>query len=275
MTVICYNCKGEGTCLNSAPNLKGKGMILDLGIPEGQATQTVITHNAAYQANYLDAYNSNCDELNTAKVALMANLSNYGSDALADVHNPDNMHNSMFNQVAQVKSRDNFLDSHAQNAEIDHIKQTLSEQLQEKSLMKTVTVLKNDFKKEESRNIDREIALEKKIKHLDNIVFKRDQPVQTVYMWTKPKCFFDHTTKQALCFQNPLYLKKAQRLEPKLYDGNVTKNTCAIVIPDSEEILMLTEESRLKMTLKEQDLVILEKKVNTTPIDYDILNQIP
>ncbi|GKF27358.1 hypothetical protein Tco_0083252, partial [Tanacetum coccineum] len=45
---------------------------------------TVITHNAAYQANDLDAYDSNCDELNTVKVALMANLSHYGSDALAE-----------------------------------------------------------------------------------------------------------------------------------------------------------------------------------------------
>ncbi|GJX76905.1 hypothetical protein Tco_0323716 [Tanacetum coccineum] len=32
-------------------------------------------------------------------------------------------------------------------------------------------------------------------------------------------------------------------LEPKLYEGNVIKNTSAIVIPDSEETLMLAEES--------------------------------
>ncbi|GJZ53335.1 hypothetical protein Tco_0608220 [Tanacetum coccineum] len=44
----------------------------------------VITHNAAYQADDLDAYVSDCDELNTAKVALMANLSHYGSDVLAE-----------------------------------------------------------------------------------------------------------------------------------------------------------------------------------------------
>ncbi|GKA22666.1 hypothetical protein Tco_0708628 [Tanacetum coccineum] len=59
-------------------------ILADLGIPEGQATQTIITHNAAYQADDLDAYDSDCDELNTAKVALMANLSHYGSDALAE-----------------------------------------------------------------------------------------------------------------------------------------------------------------------------------------------
>ncbi|GJS18815.1 hypothetical protein Tco_0413287 [Tanacetum coccineum] len=68
-TVICYNCKGE-----------------DPGTAEGQAIQTVITHNAAYQADDLDAYDSDCDELNTAKVALMANLSHYGSDALAELN---------------------------------------------------------------------------------------------------------------------------------------------------------------------------------------------
>nr|GEZ83780.1 hypothetical protein [Tanacetum cinerariifolium] len=52
--------------------------LADPGITEGQATQTVIAPNASYQANDLDAYDSDCDELNTAKVALMANLSHYG-----------------------------------------------------------------------------------------------------------------------------------------------------------------------------------------------------
>ncbi|GJW10843.1 hypothetical protein Tco_1576670 [Tanacetum coccineum] len=70
---------------------------------------------------------------------------------------------------------------------IDHLKQSLSEHLKEKkSLMQTVTLVKNDFKKEESRNIDREIALEKKIKQLDNIVYKRDQSSQTIHILTKP-----------------------------------------------------------------------------------------
>ncbi|GKD10981.1 retrovirus-related pol polyprotein from transposon TNT 1-94 [Tanacetum coccineum] len=63
---------------------------------------TVITHNAAYQADDLDAYDSNCDELNTAKVSLMANLSHYGSDALAEVHNHDDMNNNMINQAVQA-----------------------------------------------------------------------------------------------------------------------------------------------------------------------------
>ncbi|GKG20712.1 hypothetical protein Tco_0380513, partial [Tanacetum coccineum] len=81
---------------------------------------------------------------------------------------------------------------------------TLSEHLKEKeSLMQTVSLLKDDFKKEETRNIDREIALEKRIKQIDNIVSKIDQSTQIVHMLTKPQFFYDHTTKQALGFQNP------------------------------------------------------------------------
>ncbi|GKE20664.1 hypothetical protein Tco_1432176 [Tanacetum coccineum] len=178
-------------------------------------------------------------------------------------------------QDVDLKSKDNVSDSSAQSVEIDRLKQTLSDHLKEKeSLMQTITLHKNNFKKEESRNIDREIALEKKIKQLDNIVFKRDQSAQTVHMLTKPRFFYDHTTRQALGFQNPFYLKKAQQLEPKLYDGNIIKNTSAIVIPDSEETLMLAEESRSKMLLKQKDPMMLEKKVNTTPVDYVVLNQL-
>nr|GEV07612.1 integrase, catalytic region, zinc finger, CCHC-type, peptidase aspartic, catalytic [Tanacetum cinerariifolium] len=76
--------------------------LADPGILEGQATQTIITHNAAYQADDLDAYDFDCDELNTTKVALMSNLSHYGSDALAEVHKPDNVDNNMINLVVQV-----------------------------------------------------------------------------------------------------------------------------------------------------------------------------
>ncbi|GJU45093.1 hypothetical protein Tco_1202359 [Tanacetum coccineum] len=49
-----------------------------------------------------DCYDSDCDELNTAKVALMANLSHYGIDALAKVQNHDNVDNNMINQGVQV-----------------------------------------------------------------------------------------------------------------------------------------------------------------------------
>ncbi|GJV09898.1 hypothetical protein Tco_1351439 [Tanacetum coccineum] len=184
--------------------------LADPGTTEGQATQTVITHNAAYQADDLDAYDSDCDELNTAKVALMANLSHYGSDALAEVHNPDNVDNNMINQgvqaavqnsnssaqqdalilsvIEQLKTHVNNctkinLDNKSVNdtltAKLERYKEQVKVLKEGQNVDLKITLLKNDFKKEESRNIDREIALENKIKQLDNIVYKRDQSAQT------------------------------------------------------------------------------------------------
>nr|GEY00922.1 protein PAF1 homolog [Tanacetum cinerariifolium] len=114
--------------------------LADPRIAEAQTTQNVITHNVAYQADDLDAYDSDCDKINSAKVALMENLSHYGSDDLAEVHNQDNVTHNVINQDVQVS------DSFAQSVEIDNLKQTLSEHLKEKeSLKQTVTLLKNDF----------------------------------------------------------------------------------------------------------------------------------
>ncbi|GKF42553.1 hypothetical protein Tco_0125895, partial [Tanacetum coccineum] len=88
----------------------------------------------------------------------------------------------------------------------------------------------------------------------------------------------------ALGFQNPFYLKKAQQLEPKLYDGNVIENASAIVIPDSEETLMLAEESRSKMLLKQKDPMMLEKKnsmnssdptLSSRPIKVEVPKELP
>ncbi|GKD51485.1 hypothetical protein Tco_1280461 [Tanacetum coccineum] len=218
-------------------------ILADTGerIDFGPGAFTVIT-NTLFQADGVEVYDSDCDEVPNSQPSFMANISSYGSDALAEVYNLDNVDNNMINQGVQVKpsseqssvvnhsetkitsdsntipyshvndtltaelerykeqvkvlkegqnvdlkSKDNVSDSCEQSIEIDCLKQTLSEQLKEKeSLMQTVTLLKNDFKKEESRNIDREIALEKKIKQLDNIVYKRDQSAQTFHMLTKP-----------------------------------------------------------------------------------------
>nr|GEZ25504.1 hypothetical protein [Tanacetum cinerariifolium] len=186
-----------------------------------------VTTNALFQADRVEVYDSDCDDVPNSQPSFMANISSYASNVFAE---------------AAVQNSNSSAQQDALSVEIDRLKPTLSEQLKEKeSLMQTVTLLKNDFKKEEFRNIDREITLEKKIKSLG--------------------------------FQNPFYLKKAQRLEPKLYDGNVIKNTSAIVIPDSEETFMLAEESHAKILLKQQDPMMLEKKVNTTPVDYAALNQ--
>ncbi|GJY15623.1 retrovirus-related pol polyprotein from transposon TNT 1-94 [Tanacetum coccineum] len=382
--VKCFNCQGEGYMARQCPTPKrkrnatwfrdkvllveaqGSGKVLNeeelefLANPrvaEGPVTQKIITHNAAYQADDLDVYDSDCDDFSTAKAVLMANLSSYGSTVLFKVPYSENTHTDMLNQSVQEMSyseqthldtnssvqqdamilsvfeqlsnqvtncnkvnKDNLIANESLSAEIkrykeqvklleerqnvdlstreklimddiireknaqfadfekeiNYLKQTLSEQSKEKELLtKTFNVFKNKSKEKEAKNIDKEIALEKKVKELDNIVCKMGQSAQTVHMLTKPQVFYDNNLKQALGFQNPFYLKKAQQIRPMLYDGSViAKETNVISIVDSEETLMLEEESRSKMLLKQSDPKVLEKKVNIKPINYAELNRL-
>ncbi|GJZ74964.1 retrovirus-related pol polyprotein from transposon TNT 1-94, partial [Tanacetum coccineum] len=187
-TVICYNCKGKGRMSKQCtkPKRKQDDSWIKDKVFLVEAQENVITHNAAYQADDLGAYDSNCDELNTVKVALMTNLSHYGSDALDEVNNQDNMDNNMINQAVQA------MPSSKQSSVVNHSETEIT----------------------------------------------------------------------------------TQQLEPKLYDGNIIKHTSAIEILDSKETLMLAKESRLKMLLKQQDPMVLEKKVNTIPVDNAVLSQL-
>nr|GFD16357.1 hypothetical protein [Tanacetum cinerariifolium] len=65
-----------------------------------------------------------------------------------------------------------------------------------------------------------------------------------------------------------------KQFEPKLYVGSVVQKTDAIMIRDSEETLMLDDESRSKMLQKQKYSMMSEKKVNTKPVDYAALNQL-
>ncbi|GJR99527.1 retrovirus-related pol polyprotein from transposon TNT 1-94 [Tanacetum coccineum] len=143
------------------------------------------------------------------------------------------------------------------------------------SLFKTFTVFKNESKEKENKYMENEIDLEKKIKELDNIIYKVGQSAQTVHMLTKPQAFYDNTHKQALGYQNLFYLKKAQRIKPTLYDGVVMSNTrVAVPVIDDEETLILEEESRSKMSEKAKDPEVIAKKISHKPIDYEKLNRL-
>ncbi|GKB95204.1 hypothetical protein Tco_0981341 [Tanacetum coccineum] len=70
-------------------------------------------------------------------------------------------------------------------------------------------------------------------------------------------------------------LKITFNIRPMLYDGSViAKETNVISIADLEETLMLEEESRSKMLLKQSDPMVLEKKFNIKPINYAELNRL-
>nr|GEV54339.1 hypothetical protein [Tanacetum cinerariifolium] len=163
----CFNCQRE-----------------DLGIAEGPVTQSVITHNAAYQADDLDAYDSNSDEISTDKAIRMANLSSYGSNVLSEVPLSSNTHTDML--------------------------------IKEKELLtKTFNVLKNESKEKEANNIDTKIALDKKVKELDNIVCKMGQFEQnskeTLMLKEKSR------SKMLLKLSDPMVLEKKVNIKPIIY----------------------------------------------------------
>nr|GFC76272.1 hypothetical protein [Tanacetum cinerariifolium] len=80
------------------------------GTTESSSNQTVVTNNAAYQADDLDAYDSDCDEINSAKIALMANLSHYGSDNLAEINQESKHVNDLLTaELERYKSQERVL----------------------------------------------------------------------------------------------------------------------------------------------------------------------
>ncbi|GJU85153.1 hypothetical protein Tco_1292699 [Tanacetum coccineum] len=98
--------------------------------------------------------------------------------------------------------------------QVDPLEQNLSKQIKKKErLLQTFTIFKNESKEKENKYMENEIDLEKKIKELDNILFK-----------------------------------KAQRIKPTLYDGIViSAKHVAMPVIDDEETLILEKESRSKI----------------------------
>ncbi|GJW89400.1 retrovirus-related pol polyprotein from transposon TNT 1-94 [Tanacetum coccineum] len=151
-----------------------------------------------------------------------------------------------------LNSREKMIDSQmddmireklALKEQVDSLKQNLSKQIKEKEcLLQTFMVFKNESKEKEDKYIENETGLEKKIKELDNILFKVGQSAQTVHMLTKPQAFYDDIHKQALGYQNPFHLKKAQQIKPTLYDGIVMSDKhVAMPVIDDEETLILED----------------------------------
>ncbi|GKE26186.1 integrase, catalytic region, zinc finger, CCHC-type containing protein [Tanacetum coccineum] len=328
--VKCYNYQGEGhmarQCTQpkrprNAAWYKDKSMLAeaqeagqildeeqlaflaDPGVLDGQAVQTIIPNNVAFQTEDLDTYDIDCDDLSNAQAVLMANISNYSLDVISEVPHSETYLNDMENQSVHamqdfeqppgVDFTDNEIHSDyniisysqylqetqqklALKEQVDSLEQNLSKQIKEKEcLLQTFTVFKSESKEKEDKYMENKIDLEKKIKELDIILFKVGQSAQTVHMLTKPQAFYDNIHKQALGYQNPVYLRKAQRIKPTLYDGIVISDKqVAMPMIDDEETLILEEKSRSKMSEKVKDLEIINKNISHKPIDYEKLNRL-
>nr|GFA22867.1 hypothetical protein [Tanacetum cinerariifolium] len=90
------------------------------------------------------------------------------------------------------------------------------------------------YKTREDKELDEVIALENKVKVLDNIVYKTDQSVQMMNMFNN-KC--------RSSFAKPEFLKKAQRANPHLFDiGCYNDNLALMLAPESDEVIRLEKE---------------------------------
>nr|GFA08479.1 integrase, catalytic region, zinc finger, CCHC-type, peptidase aspartic, catalytic [Tanacetum cinerariifolium] len=110
------------------------------------------------------------------------------------------------------------------------------------------------YKTRKDKELDKVIALENKVKVLDNIVYKTGQSVQTMNMLNR---------NYKMSFAKPEFLKKAQRANPRLYDIGCYNNNLALMLGhESDEVIRLERESRSKLS----DLI--------RPFDYEELNNL-
>nr|GEZ63716.1 hypothetical protein [Tanacetum cinerariifolium] len=198
----------------------------------------------------LDTYDFDCDDISNAKAVFMANISSYGFD-----------------------------EKLALKGQVDSLEQNLSKQIKEKEcLLQTFTVFKSESKEKEVKYMENEIDLEKKLKELDNIIFKVVHSAQRVHMLTKPQVFYDNIHKQALGYQNPFYLKKAQRIKPTLRES-INKPI------DYVKLNKLYEDFR-KRFVPQQELLVdeafwytmlnpLTKSSDALPIKIEPLKKLP
>ncbi|GJX93583.1 hypothetical protein Tco_0348169 [Tanacetum coccineum] len=124
------------------------------------------------------------------------------------------------------------------------VKQSLLTKSHYEGLVKDKTKVITDLKLKEEKDIDKMISMEKQLKFLNEIVYKRNQSIQTIHMLA-PKCL---TFNGRPTFTNPMYLKKAQYEKPCLYEiPHDQSDPANSLVPDREETLALERESREKL----------------------------
>nr|GEX15212.1 retrovirus-related Pol polyprotein from transposon TNT 1-94 [Tanacetum cinerariifolium] len=140
------------------------------------------------------------------------------------------------------------------------IKQSLLTKSHYEGLVKQKTKVITNLKLRKEHDIEKMLSMEKQLKFLNEVVYKRSQSIQTIHMMA-PKV---STYNGRPTFANPRYLKQAQFEIPCLYAFPYDQSTHANrLILDGEETLALERESRSKLN---KDLV--------RPYDYTTLNSL-
>ncbi|GJY36786.1 retrovirus-related pol polyprotein from transposon TNT 1-94 [Tanacetum coccineum] len=140
------------------------------------------------------------------------------------------------------------------------VKKSLLTRSQFEGQLKEKSKVISDLKVKEGRDIDKMIAMDKQIKFLNEILYKRNQSIQTIHMLA-PKCA---TYNGRSTFANPKYLKIAQFEKPRLYEISYdTSDPANRFCPNGEETVTLEKESRSKLD-----------KDKVKPYDYTYQNSL-
>ncbi|GKB05277.1 hypothetical protein Tco_0833472 [Tanacetum coccineum] len=296
--------------LGNALSLSEQGMQRDLGIPASQA-QTVIPHNAAFQTEDLDTYDSDCDDLSTAQAVLMANISNYGSDVILEVPNSETYLNDMDNQSVhalqdfeqspvmdftdnEISSDSNIIpySQYLQETQQATVQDTNLQAQQDSMILSVIEQMSEQMinhvnnwemanKEQNNETITAELERYKeKVKNFEQRL-SIDLSIREKMIDSQ----MDDMIREKLALKEQVdsleqnlskqIKENAQRIKPTLYDGVVMSNVhVAMSVIDDEETLILEEKSRSKMSKKAKDLEVIAKKISHKPIDYEKLNRL-
>ncbi|GJT24580.1 retrovirus-related pol polyprotein from transposon TNT 1-94 [Tanacetum coccineum] len=99
------------------------------------------------------------------------------------------------------------------------VKRSLLTKSQFEGQLKEKSKVISDLKVKEEKDIDKMIEMDKQLKFLNEIVYTRNQSIQTIHMLA-PKC---STYNGRPTFANPRYLKKAQSEKPCMDKSKITR----------------------------------------------------
>nr|GEX12300.1 hypothetical protein [Tanacetum cinerariifolium] len=299
--IVCYNCKGEGHMSKQFTQPKRKrdeawfkdkvllvqaqanGQVLhekeleflaDPGIAETQSTQYVVTNNAAYQADDLDAYDSDCDEINSAKITLMANLSHYGSDNLAEVHNQDNVTNNVIHHDVQATStseQSNILNQSETEITSDSNIISYSQYMNESQY----TTVHNSSSPAQQDDLILSVIKQLKTQVVNCTKINQDNKNVNEIL----TAVLERYKNQVRILKEQNNVDKASASCAQSLEIDNLKHILSEHLKENESLeqkenLILEDKSRSKMLQKQKDPMMSEKKVNTKLVDYAALNQL-
>nr|GEW24408.1 Gag-Pol polyprotein [Tanacetum cinerariifolium] len=252
--IRCYNCRGLG---HYARNCTIRPKRRDVAYLQTQlliAQKEVAGIQLQVEEYDLIAAAANLDEIKEYTELLKP---------IPESHQVPQNDNDVISEETSVEQGGETIEQHPSNFEETR---ALYDSLYQNLATEEKKRLKSDFKTREDELLDKQIQLEKKINELNNILLKTGQSIQTIHMLSsKPDSFYHIEQKMALGYQNPFYLKQAQKKQQSLYDGKVLlEKHDPPVVYDSEKTLQLAKESRKKIKKLNKEI----KPSNYTKINH-------